>query len=268
MSNYLALTDFTKAAENALISALNLAKKDNGKVTVLHVLESNGSDLIKKAEEKIVALRSSINGSFHYKIIVGKLLKIIDKLIDELHIDYVVLGTHGVIGIQKVLGSNALKLVNSTKKPFLITQVGKTLDQINNIVLPFSFSSESIQIGKVVAMLATTYNAKVHLVGYRDNDEWLKNDMVRNQAIIKGAFKAQNANFEIVKLQRKGSFEKQLLEFAESIDADLIAAGYFNGSRLIIRKNFVRDMISNKLKIPVLTLNAESLKNIGNFGSI
>ena len=47
-----------------------------------------------------------------------------------------------------------------------------------------------------------------------------------------------------------------------------MAAAHFSGSRLSIRKNFVRDMISNEFNIPVLTLNAECIKNVGTFASI
>ncbi len=268
MTNYLVLTDFTNSAKNALISALNLAKKNDGNVTILHALDSNSKEDKELAEKEMSALKASINDTFETKVIVGKLVDTISSSIDLLNIDYVIMGTHGVTGIQKLLGSKALKLVDSTKKPFLITQENKTLTEIKNIVMPFSFSSESIQIGKVAATLAKSYNAKIYLAGYRDNDEWLKNDMVRNQAVIKRAFNQLEADFEIVKLEGKSSFEEQLLEFSQSINADLIAAGYFNGSRLILRKNFVRDMICNQYSIPVLTLNAECLKNVGNFASI
>ena len=266
--NYLVLFDFSKSAENALMGALSLANQCHGTVQVLHVIKSNLAEQQALALQQMSTLKKTIPGTYETSIIVGNLIEIINDFTINFNIDYVIMGTHGVKGSQKLLGSNALKLVSSGKAPFLITQEHKTLNTIKNIVLPFSFSSESLQIGKVVAHLANRYNAKIHLVGYRDNDEWLRNDMVRNQAIIKRQFSEQKANFEIVKLNIKKSFEKELIEFANSVSADLIAAAYFSGSRLIIRKNFVRDMITNSFEIPVLTINAESLKKIGNYSSI
>ncbi|MGB1041300.1 MAG: hypothetical protein ACPGVD_10535, partial [Flavobacteriales bacterium] len=193
---------------------------------------------------------------------------LINTSIDLLDIDYVIMGTHGVTGLQKVLGSKALKLVNASKKPFLITQEGKELEKIKTIVLPFSYSSESVQIGSVVSHLAKSHGAKIHLVGFQHDDEWLKNDIARNQILIKRILKESNTEYEIVKLEGKDSYESELIAYSNSVSADLIAAAHFSGSPLIIRKNFVRDLISNEFKIPVLTLNAECLHILGNFATI
>lgn len=266
--NYLVLIDFTETSKNALRSALNLTKLNGGKVTALHVLASDNKDEKHLAQKEIRDLKTAVTGEFETQLLEGKLEDTVNSTIDLLSIDYVIMGTHGITGMQKVLGSKALKLVSATKKPFLITQEDRVLENIKTIVLPFSYSSESVQIGEIVALLASSFNAEIHLVGYRDDDEWLKNDMVRNQAIIKRAFKEHNANFKIVKLESKGSYEDDLIDYANSISADLIAAGHFSGSRLIILKNFVRDIITNKHNIPALTLNAECMKNVGNFASI
>ena len=267
-TNYLVLIDFTETSENALRSALNLSGLNGGKVVALHVLSSDKKEEKYEATKKMEQLKTTVSGNFETQLSYGKLGELINASIDLLDIDYVIMGTHGVTGLQKVLGSKALKLVNSSKKPFLITQENKELKKIKTIVMPFSYSSESVQIGNIVAHLAQSYGAKIHLVGFQHDDEWLKNDVARNQILIKRILEKSGTEFEIVSLPGKDSYESELITYSKSISADLIAAAHFSGSTLIIRKNFVRDLISNEYNIPVLTLNAECLHILGTFATI
>ena len=124
-TNYLVLTDFTESSETALKSALKLAAESGGKVVGLHALSSDNKEAKSLAQKNTRELKSKVSGEYDIQLLVGKLDDLINSSIDLLEIDYVIMGTHGVVGLQNVFGSNALKLVSSSKKPFLITQKDK-----------------------------------------------------------------------------------------------------------------------------------------------
>ncbi|MGJ8660988.1 MAG: hypothetical protein ACSHXL_03040, partial [Bacteroidota bacterium] len=68
-----------------------------------------------------------------------------------------------------------------------------------------------------------------------------------------------NIKHEIVDLPKVGSYQQELVEFAESVDADLIAATYFRDGIMPTPNSFIQKMIENKYHIPLLTVNADEL---------
>ena len=192
----------------------------------------------------------------------GELIKEVTQTAEDLNVDYVVMGTHGIKGSQNVFGSHALKMVGNSNVPFLITQKGTSLSNLKNIVLTYSFDKETVQITKFIEELAKNNNATIHLVGYSDTDTTFKNKKLTNEVILGGFLNGKKINYEFGSLPGIKPYEVELLEYSEKVNADLIAAAYFNGSKLSIFKNFVQDLITNEKSIPVLTANAETLSRM------
>jgi nucleotide-binding universal stress UspA family protein len=193
------------------------------------------------------------------KVITGSLFEDMGKAAHLLSASLIVMGTHGAHGMQKVFGSNAVKMISNTSAPLLITQGKKTVEKIKNIVMPFSFAKESIQISTFAGSIAQKFNATIHLVGFHDKDEWLEGHTRTNQKIVRQLLTDNNIKHEIVNLSKKESYEKELMDYSASVDADLIAAAYFKEGIMPSPNSFIQIIIENELQIPLLTVNSEEL---------
>ncbi len=261
---YLVPHDFTEISNSAARLALDLAEANNGSVYFLHIV-SKDSDKAE-ARQIFVNLISEMSEEDQKrsttKVLVGDLFEDVGKAGDILKASLIVMGTHGAKGMQKFFGSNAIKMISNASTPFLITQGKKTVEKINTIVMPFSFAKESIQIVTFAATMAKKFNAKIHLVGYHDSDKWIEHKTQSNQLVVRRHLTDQGVEHEIVNLEGKGSYEEQLLEYSNSVDADIIAAAYFKEGILPSPNSFIQMMIENEEQIPVLTVNAAELSSI------
>ncbi len=259
-SIYLIPYDFTEVSESALRLGLDLAKYNNGSVVLLHVLKK-ASDKLKTKKDFEEVLRNHSDEEkklINYRVIVGDLFEDINKAGELLDVELIVMGTHGAKGFQKVFGSNAIKMIGNSSSPFLITQGKKEVEKIKTIVLPFYFDKRSIQIATVVSKIAKEFNATIHLVGFHDKDEWLDNSTKGNLRIVKKHFNDHNVDSVISNIDA-GKYEQELMKYAQKVDADLMAATYFQGSIIKNPKSFIQLMIENELHLPLLTINAEEL---------
>jgi hypothetical protein len=82
-----------------------------------------------------------------------------------------------------------------------------------------------------------------------------------NQAIVQKHLIQKGIKYEIVTLPNDRSFEKAVIKFAEEINADLIAAAYFDRGLRSLFHSFVDELFENKAKIPVLTVNGPDVMN-------
>ncbi|MCH2234200.1 MAG: universal stress protein [Crocinitomicaceae bacterium] len=252
--------DFTPAADRALESAITIAKMHEGStVEVLNVVTKDSEKNTTIAKLKEVTDKHDFE--IGHIVLTGKVLHVIPETLKEMNYDYACMGTHGVHGMQNIFGPDALKVITDSNIPFIITQDTKSIENLDTVVVPFSYSKESIQIGQFIVDLVDHANCHIKLVGYMDQDQWLKMDMITNKAVIAKLFKNNELDVEFVNMGKDGSYEDNLLKYAEEINADMIAAAHFSGSILSIRKNFVRDMINNKYGIPVLTVKTEANSN-------
>lgn len=261
---YLVPVDFTATATSAVQLALELAEANDGTAYLLHV--------VGKSSEKVVARKRFETFLDEYSdaqmdriitnVIEGDIYNDIGKAGDILKAALIVMGTHGAQGMQKVFGSRAVKLVSSSSTPFLITEGKKEVERIKNIVMPFSFAKESIQITTFAGRMARKFNATIHLCGFHDNDEWLDAKTKSNQVVVRRSLDAMGVSYKIAHLPPSKSYEDDLIDYAKSIDADMFAAAYFKEGILPGPNSFIQGMIENELHVPLLTVNAEELSVI------
>lgn len=261
---YLVPVDFTDEARSATRLALDLAKANNGSVYLLHVVGKTSEKVAARNQfsDFIDPFSEEEKEFLTTKVIEGDIFNDIGKAGDILKAALIVMGTHGAQGMQKVFGSRAVKLISSSATPFLITQGKRDVEKIKNIVMPFSFAKESIQITNFVAAIAKKFNATIHLCGFHDKDDWLDAKTKSNQLVVRRALDEMNASYEIAHLPPSKSYNQDLVDFAKSIDADMFAAAYFKEGVLPTPNSFIQGMIENKLNLPLLTVNAEELSVI------
>ncbi|MDG1333471.1 MAG: universal stress protein [Crocinitomicaceae bacterium] len=261
---YLVPHDFSTVSESATRLALDLAEANDGSTYLLHV-SSKASEKIearKRFNEIVSNMDDADKGRVTTKVIVGDLYEGVGLAGDILKASLIVMGTHGARGMQKFFGSHAVKMISNASSPFLITQGKKKVEKINTIVMPYSFAKESIQIASFASSIAKKFNAKIHLVGYHDSDEWLEHKTQSNMLVIRRHFTDAAVDHEIVNMDVNGSYETELLKYAQSVDADIIAAAYYKEGILPSPNSFIQMMIENEQQIPVLTVNAAELSVI------
>ncbi len=256
---YMVPYDFSEVSEKATRLALDLAEANDGFVLLIHVVKKISDKY--KTDQKFIDVIKSLNkedqNRIDFRTVPGDLFEDMGKFGIILNTELIVMGTHGAKGFQKVFGSNAVKMISNSFSPFLITQGKKTVDKIKNIVMPFSFEKKTIQIVKIASSIAKRFNATIHLVGYHDKDEWLERHLKGNQTIVSNYLKENGVNFKIHNIDSKKNFNKELLNYAKEVDADLLAAAYFSEGIIRNPKSFIQFMIENELHLPLLTINAQ-----------
>ena len=106
--------------------------------------------------------------------------------------------------------------------------------------------------------MVKNFGACIHPVAQHDNNETHESTIQTNQTIVEGYMKENDIDFKIVSLLRERGFDSELLDFAGSVHANVIAAAYSNDLKLVTN-NHMQKNIENTYRIPFLTLNAEKL---------
>lgn len=250
--------DFSPVADCALIHAIKTAKIVDADIYVLHVVTKPKK--IAEAEENLAKLIENTNSEgvkINVAVRVGNIFEDIGEFAAEHHAQLIFMGTHGAHGLQKVLGSHALKVITNSTVPFVVVQEKMPLDTgYDNIVVPLDFNKETKQKLVLVANMASYFNSRVHVVIPDESDEFLRNKVNTNIAFAKKFFEERNIEL-LISLQPSAGFDKEVVRYAVASDADLIAIMNLQKSSILglLGSNYEQYMITNDAEIPVLMVN-------------
>lgn len=250
-------TDFTKVADCAIEHALAIAKKLNGEVSLLHVVSKQGE--VAAIKEKLQKIADDITEKQGVKAnIIARVGNIFDDIGDvatEIGAKLIIMGTHGVKGFQHITGSYALKVITHSIVPFIVVQEKTIKDGYEEIVLPLDLSRDTKHKLSVTVSLAKYFNSKVFVIAPKENDEFLANTVKRNLTLTKNYLEEHKIPYEVKIADEKGGFTKQVIKFASSIDADLIAIVSSPDSAAFLAAADEQQIITNEHQIPVLCIN-------------
>ncbi len=258
-SHYVVPIDFSPVTQHALTEACRFVQDEETTVIALHIVskKSEKTAATAKMEDMIKALPKELQHLVEYRILVGDIFDDIGKAAEILAAKLIIMGTHGARGMQKIFGSNALKMVGSTSTPFIILQNETKLVPLKNIVMPFNFDKESIQIVNYAAYLAKKFNASIHLIGSHESDQWLKGKLFSNQSLISNMLNNHGIDYKIENFPSSKNFIKEVVQYAHDNNAELIAASFFSDALIQSMNPFIQGLIENEMQIPFLTVNAE-----------
>ncbi len=262
MKKILVPTDFSDHAEYALKVAAQIAKKNNGEIYLLHMLElpsvgdgigesnavgasSDVPELMFFMEKTRERFQEIVNRPYLAGVNVVEAIQFeraFDGIIthSKKHgIDLIVMGSHGASGFREMfIGSNTEKVVRTSDVPVLV--IKKEEDEFNpkNFVFASDFSDEIAKpFGKVVDF-ANAFGANLHLVLINTPNDF-KPTHTAQKIINDFAAKFNISNGHTTNVYNDINVEKGILHFANSINADLIGmsthgrkglAHFFNGS--------------------------------------
>lgn len=271
MKKILVPTDFSDHAEYALKVAAQIARKNNGEIVLLHMLElpQEGSDAIgsghdipeiiffkKKAEEKLDEIaNSSILSGINVSQIT-KLERAFDGILDfsgKDKIDLIVMGSHGASGFKEMfIGSNTEKVVRHSEVPVLVIKKDSDSFEVNNFVFASDFTDEAKQPFRKMVAFANEFNAKIHLLMVNTPNNFKSTAVA--EKMISDFIAAFDISNYATHIYNDVNVEKGILHFAKSVNADLIGISthgrkglshFFNGS--------ISEDLVNHAKRPVVT---------------
>lgn len=255
-------TDFSEVCESAILQAIEVVKNNSGTVHILHVLTSKDSDVVEKSEEQLKALSQK----FEYKNIEihsekGDIYTTINNVAEELMVDIIIMGTHGKVGLQKILGSFAQKVVDSTKIPVIVTQ-GKIFEGgFKNILFPVSLLDEDRQKTAIAVKLAKMFNSKVNIFPRYESSKVGEKQMINTILQIKSYFKRYDVDFEVSSLVTTSeNFQKKILSYSKEIAADLILIINDSSNHLPLISSKEETILFNDSQTPVLCMEVKKSK--------
>ncbi len=254
--------DFTLVAEHALAHAVKISRMVGNEICLLHIVDKD----IKPAaegEKKVLLSHVADENSKKYNMPIithiskGSIFSAIADFVNDKQASVVVMGTHGMKGMQKLTGSWALKVIVKSKVPFIVVQDPPAdQERYHNIVFPMDFRKENKEKTQMAIYMGKYFDSKIHILVTTSTDAaLLKKTKVNLNFAIRYLIQ-NNIEYEIHEIP-KGNFAEQTLDFAHRINADLIL--------IVTTKNITfadymigaseQYIIANSSKIPVCCVN-------------
>ncbi len=251
--------DFTAVADEAIQYALHLGKHVNTEIEVLHLADSKpaGMKALPKLEKAIQKFTVPSGVELKSAVRVGSIFEDIGKIAHKQGAQLIIMGTHGMSGMQRLFGSHAMKVITSTDIPFLIVQKQTPLKEIKNVLVPIDLTKESLQIVNNAGDIARMYDATVHVVGEKQTDDLLSQQMKNRILIVKNQYEEREIKCTVEYLTDSGSYQKKILKYCKENDIDIIAIAYHSESLLPQFDTFAQTLITNDLKLPCLVINSK-----------
>ena len=270
MKRILVPTDFSKQADDALKVAIQLAKKHNSEIFILHSMEmplylatrGQSQDLpesiffIRLTEKRFSELKEK---SFTDGVVLneaigrGEIFEDVKEACEKNNIDLIVMGSAGASGFKEMfVGSNTEKVVRTSKTPVLVIKELNKDFEINNFIFATDFGQEGLGAFDQAQRFATKMQAKLHLLYVNTPGNFKTTPSA--MAIMENFIKGMGVENYTLNIFNDVSVEKGILNFATEIKADLIGMGthgrkgishFFNGS-------ISEDMV-NHAQMPVIT---------------
>lgn len=277
--NVLYATDFRHDAELALPYAVSLARKYDSKLYVVNVVDvspfSNPAptnamraveaQAIREAKEASLALAPAFDQFPHEMLIrKGDVWKEISRVLDEKHVDLIVLGTHGRTGVSKlVLGSVAEDIFRHAPRPVLtigphIHGEPDRFSHLHSILVPTDFSEESAAAISCAVSFALANQSRLyllHVAPSADMPEPSLKHLLRNLIPADADFAFAPKIF-----LEAGVPSQKILDLAEELAVDLIVLGVKPPA--IFRGTSIRQSMATACKVvsgagcPVMTVRA------------
>lgn len=254
-------TDFSEVCENALNQAVEAAKYLKYKIALLHVIDKNTRAQLKKENEEPqvinerldkLAVRVNTDHGVEVESITreGDIFTTISEVARDIGANLMYLGTHGKVGMQKLTGSFAIKVVTSSPVPVVVVQKRPFAEGYKKMVLPITSDAGPWEKTKWAAFMAKNFKSSVHI--YRLSDPEL--DEAVN--ILTSHFDKEDISYQVSK-SGGGNFSRQVLDYATSVNADLIMimTNPDKSFTKFLLGSYDEEMIFNAAQIPVMCIN-------------
>lgn len=277
--------DFSETSMLAFDHGVSMAKVFKADLLLVHVIEVNylhhnvffpeakmvnKDNIVRMAEDKINELANDIQKNRGIKsevaVLTGKISREIAALAKTSKTDLIVMGTHGVSGIEEFfVGSNAARVVMESECPVITIQAHAKRIGIKRIVLPIDNSLASRQKLHHAVVMAEHFNSEIYIAGLLTEDEPEHTKLFNLKIEQAKEFITRHNIPCFTKILKGTNLAKLIIDYTDEVDADLTiimteqeldSTGLFMGP--------IAQQIVNHSKTPVMSIRPEGL-NVGSF---
>lgn len=265
--------DFTPVTEYALQHAVKISRMTHNDICLLHIVEKITTEGGIKAKQAAMTNKGNeIERNFGVVVKThvqrGTIFKQIPEFVNDRSASLVVMGTHGMSGMQKVTGSWALKVIAKSKVPYIVVQAPPAdMERFRTIVCPIDWRAEEKEKLSMAIFMSKYFDTKVYVLKATRKDESLAKKANLNLNFTVRMLIQNNIEYEIREVP-SDQLAEQTIEIAQQLNADLILimttkditfADYVVGAK-------EQYIIANSSKIPVCCVNPSSaFANLGQF---
>lgn len=277
MKKILFPTDFSEAATNAFVHALEFAKIVNAELILLHTFEipvydsqffpENYASIYSSIElakfemfkDEIPKLRTLAMERnledivIKHRLMDGDLLYNLKNAVEEDKIDFVIMGTTGVSDWTKFfLGSNTSSIISGVEVPVLCVPVDAKFKKIKIIGFTTRYREKDKKELKKVLKIAKKTNAKVKSLYVKTSDSDVSESTVKEW---EREFADENVEFLVLP---SDEVKETILDFVLYKDVDVLAMITHKRSffESIFDSSFTKK-ISKQIPVPVLVMHED-----------
>lgn len=265
--------DFSAVSYHALKHANKLARILKYKIVLFHIVKdaTEVEPARKKMETAVEEIKKDLGEEVEFYVHHGIIFKQIADYAseEENNVNFVIMGTHGMTGGQKLFGSWALKVIAGSLVPFIVVQEEPLeKDRYSDIVFPIDFKSENKEKLQWAIFLGKYLNSKIHLYKAPVADKALQKKVNVNLNFAIRFLIQNNIDYEIHTAVKSGNFQKEILSFSKRIKADLIL---ITTTKHLTKFDYIfgakeQYLLSNNEKIAVMCVNPKSnFAKVGQF---
>jgi len=252
--------DFTTVADYALLHGQKIAKGiGSKKIALIHITkkEKDNAEAMVRLEQVAKENASKMNLEIEPLVREGSIFTTIGEVAAEENAELVIMGTHGLHGMQKLTGSWALKVIVSSKVPFVVVQEPPKDQPLKDIVFPIDFKWENKEKLNWASYFYNYFSPKFHILKPNTTDVGFINKIKANITVARKFMEGKGMVYEICTAEGNKNFAVETIDFAKNMDADMILivstknigfADYVLGAS-------EQYIIANSAKIPVMVIN-------------
>lgn len=263
--------DFTEKSMFALEYAIQASILLQCEIALLHIVKKKSE--IGKAEKKMEASVQpkfpDVAGKMKFIAREGTIFHTIADVAAEQSVLLVFMGTHGIQGRQKFLGSWALKVVASTKVPFVVVQESPAKGSFGKIVIPVNYRRETKECVLWAHFFAKKFDTRFVIFKANYTDKNLHRGVDSNVLFITKYLNNKSIHYEVHTAPGKHDFGNEAVSFATEIQSSAIM---LMTTRDIGFADYVlgpqeQYIIANSEKLPVICINPRPAKLGGGFSA-
>ncbi|MBL4593630.1 MAG: universal stress protein [Flavobacteriales bacterium] len=273
-------TDFGESMDVALKSVIDIAKKFNSEIILLHVLPENISTerLKDLVSEKMKEFRDKIKAEqikCYYELISGNSADVIIDFAERKGVNIILLGAGRSSKMEFKLGSNSEKIIRNSSIPVWIIEKDKPVS-INTILCPVDFSDASrlaldnaihlcrryeskLIVMHVIKSLGDEY-ADIGIDTYLEQPEWIKRISAEFDSFL---MEVNPSGISWKKELKLGVPSNEIIKYISTDDVGLVMLGSTGKSGL---KRFfigsVAEKVMRKVPCSFIVIKSESLINL------
>jgi nucleotide-binding universal stress UspA family protein len=268
-------TDFSELSESAIKVGIAIAKRQNAKVTLLHIVDvlpvllptqvllSDPQEVLSRMEEKLEEISERIRKESGVKAVVkaleGTPADRICKFALEENISLIVMGTHGVSGLREFfIGSEAYRVIKNATCPVLTIPGEWQKTDFGKVIFPVKIDPGTLDTYFYARPIIEKNNSDLFILGLYERQKDVDNKEI---SILINKLRVQLNNDNILfksGITQSKDLPAKILTIAKDYEADLIilTANLDSNFKAFFVGPFVQQVV-NHSQLPVLSIKPE-----------